>query len=65
MIGYHREGDGRWLADIPAIPGLTACGQTRKPAAAALRTLALRAVAGRLERGEVVPGPMDVSFVVP
>jgi len=31
----------------------------------AVRARALRTIADRLERGEVVPGPMDVSFVVP
>ena len=25
-IEYYREEDGRWLADIPALPGVTAYG---------------------------------------
>jgi predicted RNase H-like HicB family nuclease len=62
-IEYHREEDGRWLADIPALPGATAYGRTRRQATAAVQALALRLIADRLEHGEAVPGPMDVSFV--
>ncbi len=62
-IEYHREADGRWLADIPALPGVTAYGRTKKQATAAVEALALRLIADRLEHGEVVPGPMNVSFV--
>ncbi|MCC7235426.1 MAG: type II toxin-antitoxin system HicB family antitoxin [Bryobacterales bacterium] len=62
-IEYDRENDGRWLADIPALPGVTAYGRTKKQATAAVQALALRLIADRLEHGEAVPGPMDVSFV--
>jgi predicted RNase H-like HicB family nuclease len=62
-IEYHREADGRWLADIPALPGVTAYGRTRKQATAAVQALALRLIADRLEHGEAVPGPMSVSFI--
>jgi predicted RNase H-like HicB family nuclease len=63
VIEYYREVDGRWLADIPALPGVTAYGRTKKQATAAVQALALRLIADRLEHGEAVPGPMDVSFV--
>ena len=62
-IEYHREEDGRWLADIPALHGVTAYGRTKKQATAAVQALALRLIADRLEHGEAVPGPMDVSFI--
>jgi predicted RNase H-like HicB family nuclease len=62
-IEYYREEDGRWLADIPALPGVTAYGRTKKQATAAVQVLALRLIADRLEHGEAVTGPMDVSFV--
>jgi predicted RNase H-like HicB family nuclease len=62
-IGYHREEDGRWLADIPALPGVTAYGRTKKQATAAVQALALRLIADPLEHGEEVPGPMDLSFI--
>ena len=62
-IEYYREGDGRWLADIAALPGVTAYGRTRKQATAAVQALALRLIADRLEHGEAVPGPRNVSFI--
>lgn len=55
-IEYHREADGRWLADIPAPPGVTAYGRSKKRAMAAAQALALRLIADRLEHGEAVPG---------
>jgi hypothetical protein len=62
-IEYYREEDGRRLADIAALPGVTAYGRTRKPATAAMPAPALRLIADRLEHGEAVPGPMNVSFI--
>ncbi|MFN7926009.1 MAG: type II toxin-antitoxin system HicB family antitoxin [Bryobacteraceae bacterium] len=62
-IEYYREDDGRWLADIPVLPGVTAYGRTRKEATASVQALALRLIADRLEHGEAVPGPMSLSFV--
>ena len=62
-IEYYREQDGRWLADIPALPGVTAYGRSRRQATAAVQALALRLIADRLEHGEAIPGPMSVSFI--
>ena len=62
-IMYYREDDGRWLADIRALPGVTAYGRTKKQATAAVQALALRLIADRLEHGEALPGPMSVSFI--
>lgn len=62
-IEYYREDDGRRLADIATLHGVTAYGRTKKQATAAVQALALRLIADRLEHGEAVPGPMDVSFV--
>jgi predicted RNase H-like HicB family nuclease len=56
-IEYYREDDGRWLADIPALPGVTAYGRTKKLATASVQALALRLIAERLEHGEAIPGP--------
>jgi predicted RNase H-like HicB family nuclease len=62
-IEYYREDDGRWLADIPALPGVTAYGRSKKSATAAVQALALRLIADRLEHGEAVPGPFQLSFI--
>jgi len=61
-VEFSREDDGRWIADIPALPGVTVYGRTRKQALAAAEALALRVIADRLEHGEAVPGEMTVSF---
>jgi len=61
-VELSREVDGRWIADIPALPGVTAYGRTRKRAVASAEALALRVIADRLEHGEAVPGPVTVSF---
>ena len=64
-VKFYREEDGRWLADIPALPGVSAYGRTKKQAMAAAEALALRLIADRLEHGEAAPGEMQVSFVAP
>ena len=46
-IEYCREEDGRWFADIPALPGVTAYGRTKQRATAAVQALALRLIADR------------------
>jgi predicted RNase H-like HicB family nuclease len=54
-VEFDREVDGRWIADVPALPGVTVYGRTRKDALAAARTLAGRVIADRIEHGEDVP----------
>lgn len=49
------EEDGRWIAEVPEIPGALAYGDTRDAAIAAVKALALRVAADRLEHGEPVP----------
>jgi predicted RNase H-like HicB family nuclease len=63
-VELEREDDGRWIAEIPAIPGALAYGPTEGKALAAVEALALRVLADRLEHGETAPGPLDVSFVM-
>jgi predicted RNase H-like HicB family nuclease len=45
VIEYHCDEDERCLADIPALPGVTAYGKTRKQATVAVQALALRLIA--------------------
>jgi predicted RNase H-like HicB family nuclease len=61
-VEFDRETDGRWIADIPALPGVMVYGRTRKQALAAVEALALRVIADQLEHRETVPGEMTVSF---
>jgi predicted RNase H-like HicB family nuclease len=48
-IETEREADGRWLADIPALPGVMAYGKTKPEAIRAVRALALRVLADDIE----------------
>ena len=51
-IEVEREIDGRWIAEITALPGALAHGTTRQEAVARAKALALRILAERLEHGE-------------
>jgi predicted RNase H-like HicB family nuclease len=55
QIEFDREDDGRWIAEIPILPGALAYGATREEARGKVEALALRILADRLERGEEVP----------
>lgn len=54
-IETQLEDDGRWIAEVPALPGVLAYGATRERAIAGAQALALRAIAERLENEEEVP----------
>ena len=54
-IEFEQEEDGRWIAEIPALPGVMTYGATQQDARAKVEALALRALADRLEHGETVP----------
>ena len=54
-IEFDREEDGRWIAEIPALPGVMAYGATQDEAKSRVEALALRTLADRLEHGETVP----------
>jgi predicted RNase H-like HicB family nuclease len=51
-IEIEKEDDGRWLSEIPDLPGVLAYGQTRDEAVAKVKALALRVLADRIEHGE-------------
>ncbi|HZF10022.1 MAG TPA: type II toxin-antitoxin system HicB family antitoxin [Thermoanaerobaculia bacterium] len=44
-IEYEREEDGRWLAEVPQLPGVLAYGATAEEAMAKVESLALRVLA--------------------
>ena len=54
-IEFDREDDGRWIAEIPILPGVMAYGATQEEAREKVEALALRTLADRLEHGEKVP----------
>ncbi len=55
-IEIDQEDDGRIIAEVPEIPGVTVYGQTPEEAIRRAKVLALRVVADKLEHGETVPG---------
>jgi len=61
-IELEREDDGRWIAEVVALPGVQAYGQSRDEALAKVQALALRVLAERLEHGEQAPDRFSVSF---
>jgi predicted RNase H-like HicB family nuclease len=62
-IEIDQEADGRWIAEVPEMPGVMTYGVTRTDAVAKVQALALRALAERMESGEAVPELLTVSFL--
>jgi predicted RNase H-like HicB family nuclease len=63
-IEIEREDDGRWIAEVPDLPGVMAYGKTRKEALTKVQSLALRVIADRLDHGEGIP-ELEELFAVP
>lgn len=61
-IESEREDDGRWLAEVPQLPGVLAYGANREQALAKAQVLALRVLAERIEHGEGAPEPISISI---
>jgi predicted RNase H-like HicB family nuclease len=62
-IECEREEDGRWLAEVPELPGVLAYGTTPEEPQSKAQVLALRVLAERLEHGEA--RPVNISTSVP
>jgi predicted RNase H-like HicB family nuclease len=60
-IEIDREVDGRWIAEVPTLPGVLTYGATRSEAIVKAEALALRVVADRLEQGEATPTTVRIS----
>ena len=61
-IELEQEADGRWLAEVPDLPGVLAYGASETEAKARVQALALRVVADRLEHGEASPEFTSITF---
>ncbi len=61
-LEVEQETDGRWIAEVPEIPGAIVYGPTRAAAMAKAEALALRVLAERLEHGEA--SPMPIQFLL-
>lgn len=61
-IEHEREEDGRWIAEVPELPGVLAYGDTRDEAVVKAEALALRVLAERLENNETGPQPISIGI---
>ena len=62
-IEIEQEEDGRWIAEVPDLPGVMVYGESRPQAIAKAEALALRVIADRLDHGESVPELGDLFAV--
>lgn len=54
-LEVEQEDDGRWLTEVPELPGVLTYGQTRQEAIDRVQALSSRVLADRLEHGEPRP----------
>jgi len=48
---FDREEDGRWIAEVPKLPGVLSYGKTRQEAQRRVSAVALRTLADTVEQG--------------
>lgn len=58
----EQEGDGRWIAEVPELPGVVSYGDSAADAISRAEILALRVIAERLEHGESEPVSISLSL---
>ena len=61
----EQEIDGRWIAEVPQVPGVLAYGSSSADAMSKAEVLALRVIADRLENGEAEPISIQFSLPLP
>jgi predicted RNase H-like HicB family nuclease len=61
-VEFEQETDGRWIAEVTDLAGVTAYGKTRDEALVAVEALALRVIADRIENGELGSFPSSLMF---
>jgi predicted RNase H-like HicB family nuclease len=59
----EQEFDGRWIAEVPALPGVLSYGDSAADAMSRAEIMALRVMVERLENSE--SEPMNISFSRP
>ena len=57
-VEFEHENDGRWIAEIPKLPGVLAYGRTRAEAKQKVYVVALRTLADAIEQGNA---PVSVA----
>jgi predicted RNase H-like HicB family nuclease len=62
IIDFEQEIDGRWIAEIPELPGVLAYGTTQAQAGEKAKALAFRVLAERIETESSLPYINHVAF---
>jgi predicted RNase H-like HicB family nuclease len=62
-IELDQEEDGRWIEEIPELPGVIVYGETPLQAEVKAKALTLRVLADRMENDEPAPAFDSISFV--
>lgn len=62
IVEIEREDDGRWIAEIPDLPGVMAYGNTKQEAINRAEALALRVLADQIEDSPTTNKPRRLSF---
>lgn len=62
-IESEQEDDGRWIVEVPEIPGVLTYGENAEDAMAKAEVLALRVLAERILAGENRPMPISIELV--
>ena len=58
-IEFEQENDGRWIAEITALPSLMCYGKSQEEARRKVEALALRLFADRLKKMRIYPRSED------
>ena len=53
-VEFEREEGGRWISEIPKLPGVMAYGSTKREALQKVYAIALRTLADRVEQGNFI-----------
>jgi predicted RNase H-like HicB family nuclease len=61
-IEIQQEEDGRWIGEVPELPGVLVYAASEDEARTKVTALALRVIADRIEHGEAVPIDPRILF---
>lgn len=53
-VEFEKEEDGRWIAEVPKLPGVLAYGPTKQSALRKVYVIALRTLAESAEQGRTL-----------
>ena len=61
-LDCEQEADGRWIAEVPELPGVMSYGTSKDEAIRKAETLALRVIAERIEQQEAKPTAIHIAL---